>query len=701
MTKVSINAVIGANTKAFDTKMQKVLRTVKKVGSKLKSVGKSITRNLTLPILAIGAAAIKFASDLQESIGKADVAFGQASKSVKDFAKTTLRAFGVSEGAALDMASTFGDMATSMGIAKRSAANMSISLVGLAGDLASFKNIGIDQAQTALKGIFTGETESLKTLGIVMTQANLKAFALSKGLDGNILAMTEAQKVTLRYSFILDKTKNAQGDFTRTGGNAAGQMRVFQETLKELAASFGQVVLPAFTKMLKKINNFLDVLRRIKPEVKKTIAIIALVAAAIGPLIFAVGALSTAFAFLAANPIVLIITGITIAVALLAAGIIFVVQNWERLTDELKGERLRNNLVDLAKFIVKVLTLPFQVILKSINAVLGALNLKKIKFDLFEFSDELLNKLKVPVTSATKEWKSFGEIVDDVKKKIKGADVVDITTPGTGKGSKQKLIKSDILQSGIFFGIRQFRKETEKSTLSTARFRDELEDLPFSPVNDQIKETALTMQKFNTGVTTFAKQNPLVTFFDDARISAELMVSFVKQALRDLISSSIEIFAETLGQAAAGVEGAFDNLGQNLLSNIGGFMQELGKAIIQIALAEIAFSTLLKTAGTGFGAVAAIAAGAALIAIGAGIKSQMGDKGVQGFFQGGVVQGPSGRDRVPIMATAGELILTEAQQRNLVGKLGRGAVVLDTRVDGGDLMLVQSRTQRADERRRG
>ena len=85
-----------------------------------------------------------------------------------------------------------------------------------------------------------------------MTEINLKQFAQEQGIKKNIKAMTQAEKVNLRFQFVLKNTANAQGDFARTSGGAANQMRIFQETLKELAANFGQIILPAFTKIVKK-----------------------------------------------------------------------------------------------------------------------------------------------------------------------------------------------------------------------------------------------------------------------------------------------------------------------------------------------------------------------------------------------------------------------------------------------------------------
>ena len=286
-------------------------------GSKMQGVGKSLTTRLTLPLAIAGGAAIKFASDFQESMNKVDVAFGKSKKEVKDFAKTTLKQFGIAEGSALDMAALFGDMATSMGLNQNAASDMSTSLVGLAGDLASFKNIGIEQATTALAGVFTGETESLKRLGIVMTEANLKSFAMEKGMNSNIKTMTQAQKVALRYKFIMESTSNAQGDFGRTSGGAANQMRIFQESMKELSAKFGQEILPAFTKLVTFANGLLQKFSELSPTTKKLIVIFAGVAAALGPVIYILGtlltiapAIGTALAFLT-GPIGLVIAGLT------------------------------------------------------------------------------------------------------------------------------------------------------------------------------------------------------------------------------------------------------------------------------------------------------------------------------------------------------------------------------------------------------
>lgn len=288
-----INIKFSADLRQFSTEMQSALRSIQKTGQELQSVGNAMSIGFTLPILAAGAASVKMASDYEESLNKVNVAFGNSNESVKSFAKTTLDTFGIAEGTALDMAALFGDMATSMGLPQAEAANLSTSLVGLAGDLASFKNIGIEQATTALNGVFTGETESLKLLGIVMTEANLAQFALTQGITKSVKEMSQAEKVQLRYAFVMDKTKNAQGDFARTSGGAANQTRVLRERFKEIGQQLGAIILPAFTKLITGVNAALKGFQQLSPGVKSTIVVVAGLVAVIGPLLTAVGTILT------------------------------------------------------------------------------------------------------------------------------------------------------------------------------------------------------------------------------------------------------------------------------------------------------------------------------------------------------------------------------------------------------------------------
>lgn len=303
----------------------------KELGDRMTSLGRSMTMHVTAPIAAGFGLAVKQASDFDENINKVDVAFGKNSKEVKNWAKTATASFGLSQNSALEMTAQFGDMGTSMGLSRKEAANMSMSLAGLAGDLASFKNIGVDQAMTALNGVFTGETESLKTLGIVMTQTNLDAFALEQGLGKTTKEMSESEKVALRYAYIMDKTKNAQGDYANTSDGTANSIRTLQESIKNLGIVIGQNLLPIITPIIQKFTEVIQKIGEMSPTMQRVVVVVGLLAAAIGPLLTMVGmltvgvstlmsnapAIANMFKLIAANPVVLVIGAIVAGLVLL------------------------------------------------------------------------------------------------------------------------------------------------------------------------------------------------------------------------------------------------------------------------------------------------------------------------------------------------------------------------------------------------
>lgn len=275
-------------------RMEQIKKSIQQVSDKLSSVGNKLTVGLTAPIVAAGAASVKMASDMDESINKVEVAFGAANQSVQEFSNTTLLTYGIAKSTALDMAGYFGDMATSMGFSQQAAADMATELVGLAGDLASFKNISLEEAQTALASIFTGETESLKKLGIVMTETNLNASSMAKSMGKTTQEMTQQEKTALRMQYVLENTKNAQGDFARTSDSTANQLRILTESLKELAAIAGQELIPMVTPIISKINQIIQSVGQLDEGTKSVITKIAVFAASFGPLLSVTGKMTGA-----------------------------------------------------------------------------------------------------------------------------------------------------------------------------------------------------------------------------------------------------------------------------------------------------------------------------------------------------------------------------------------------------------------------
>lgn len=208
--------------------------------------------------MKLGKSAISLASDLQEVQNVVDVAFGSMAGEVEDFSKSALKQFGLSELAAKRMASTFMAMGKGLGIDGTTGKEMALTLTGLAGDMASFFNVEESVAQTALNSIYTGETETLKKFGVVMTEANLQAFALTQGITKSYSAMSQAEKVALRYQYVLSQTALAQGDFARTSGSWANQVRLMKEQWSQLLGIMGSGLVQVLTPVVKALNSMLS-----------------------------------------------------------------------------------------------------------------------------------------------------------------------------------------------------------------------------------------------------------------------------------------------------------------------------------------------------------------------------------------------------------------------------------------------------------
>ena len=410
------DAEIKLQVKIDDSSASKSINTLTtKTNSLSKSftkAGKTLTTGLTLPIVALGTMAVKNASDLQETMNKVDVAFGDSSDSVKEWGNTTIKQFGIAKGTALDMASLYGDMATGMGINQKEASKLSTNMVGLAGDLASFKNISLDVAKTALSGVFTGETESLKSLGIVMTETNLEQYALSKGIKKNIKDMSQAEKIQLRYSYVTEMSKNAVGDFARTSESTANQTRTASETFKEISATLGEQLLPIVNQVLGKVMEFLNWINGLDEGQKKLLLTILGIIAVVGPILLILGKVISFInlltgatwlfnASLWASPITWIILGIVALIAI----IVLLIKNWDAVSATMNRlwanwkngfsimwqfsqgifKNIANGFIGMINILIsgingfiKLALMPINALIKGLNIPLRALHLQTI-----------------------------------------------------------------------------------------------------------------------------------------------------------------------------------------------------------------------------------------------------------------------------------------------------------------------------------
>lgn len=228
------------------------------LGSAVKKVGLLIGGIFAIGKLTqFGKECLELGSDLAEVQNVVDVTFTTMSDKVNEFAKNAMTSAGLFETMAKRYVGTFGAMSKLFGFSEAQAYDMSTALTQLTGDVASFYNISQDLAYTKLKSVFTGETETLKDLGVVMTQSALDQYALANGYGKTTSAMTEQEKVALRLKFVTSQLSAASGDFARTSGSWANQVRVMQLQIQSLKATVGQGLINIFTPVIKVINTLL------------------------------------------------------------------------------------------------------------------------------------------------------------------------------------------------------------------------------------------------------------------------------------------------------------------------------------------------------------------------------------------------------------------------------------------------------------
>lgn len=252
--KITADAISGAS---------KAKASVSGINLAFKSLGSTVSRlggllaSVLGPIalIALVKQCIELGSAVNEVQNVVDTAFGSMAYKMEAFASTAITQFGMSQLAAKKTGSTYMAMAKGMGIAADKASDMSIALTGLTGDVASFYNISQDEAATKLKSVFTGETESLKDLGVVMTQTNLEQYALSKGITKSISAMTQAEQTTLRYQYVMNALNMASGDFAKTQDSWANQTRILAMQMQQLGANIGSILTTVLTPAVKVLND--------------------------------------------------------------------------------------------------------------------------------------------------------------------------------------------------------------------------------------------------------------------------------------------------------------------------------------------------------------------------------------------------------------------------------------------------------------
>ena len=306
----------------------KAKRNLDAAGESALRIGKGLTLGVTLPVVGLGAAFIKAASDAEEAESKFNAVYKSIQGEAGATAKLISKGYGLNNKEAKEFLANTGDLLTGFGFTQETALDLSNQVTQLAVDLASFTNFsgGATGASHALSRALLGEREAIKSLGIAILETDVKA-RVSLNTQKGIVFETERQaKAYATLQLAQEQSKNAIGDFARTSDQAANQFRILRSRIMNVAITFGKLLLPTAIKLTESLIEMLDFISELSEGSKKLILVFGGLAAVVGPLLILfgsaiglVGMLATGYMGLA-NAI-----GVTnIGLALMAAKIILI-----------------------------------------------------------------------------------------------------------------------------------------------------------------------------------------------------------------------------------------------------------------------------------------------------------------------------------------------------------------------------------------
>ena len=630
-----------------------------------------------------------------------------------EVAGSTLRAFGmdasetnrVTDVMASSFSSSALDMETfaeSMKFVAPVAKSAGMSLEETSAMLAVLANNGIkgSQAGTALRRIIseigaTGKptSEALKDLGAQGLNLADAKDEVGRSAQSALLVLAEGVNQIAPTTQALQNSAGAAKEMADTMGSTAfGASKRLESAMEGLGISIGEIVAVAVVPLIEFLAKAASKLNGMSDGAKTAIVVLAGLAAAAGPVIFMIGGIARGLVVLrnatilqtiatgalsvATNVLLSPITLIVGLIAALAAGVIYVAYNFDAFSATARNA-----------------------IAKMVNAVIPAVNSLISKFneaaELFGMDSIMIEPFQKMEETAVPAFKSIGEVVTEIKKDLglfkeeteettdslgTLGDVVEEVEEKTNKGTKALTEYQKAMQRiNAISDQRAKMKAAFGGDINTTDFED-FESTEPTEADEHVEQ----FEKVREG---YAK----------TKLAAMDLADAINKLMRDMAISTIVGMSEIVGAIAVG-EASFNDLGNFVIGQFASMLQQLGKLFIEYGVGLLAFQTATFTMNPAL----AIAAGAALVAIGSGISAHMNamaEGGIPALAEGGIVTGPT-------LALIGEgreseAVIPLSKLNTMMQGGGNGAVEVYGRLSGSDILLSTERAQRTRTRQRG
>jgi len=681
---------LGIDTTNLDKELGKVEKSMTRFGQNMSNLGSTLTQSLTLPIIGVGAAALKSFADM-EKLQNGLVAI-----------------MGSSEGAAVEL-EKLRKVAENPGLALPQVVKASASLqsTGLSADAARETIVQFGNAVARAGGganVFDRVTFALSQVSSAskITQEDLNQLKEALPEFGNVIknefGETTAEglrSLNISNQEFIQRTVEALSKLERAKGGLGNAFDNLKDNVTASLAELGKVINTSlnveaiFSALSDKINYLVEGFKKLNPETQSFIIYTGLVVAAIGPAIFIVGKMITTFGALAgttkmiienfkklkgavigafttilANPAILAVVA---AIAAVGAIALYVYDNWEAF-----ASRFQNIWINIKNSTNKNVA-DFMKNIDKLQKFLG--------IELFDVSG--LTNYTEQQKVVQKEFKSIGETVDSLSGKLKS---LFVAAPKTGI-TKNIIQDNDKDKDKGGGGGSGLVTQPKNETLSPTNLLPTIGKLP-----EQLRSVTAETERAKDETNAFAKAQEAagkaIQVTDDTIGRLKKGLEDLNNGLKNIIEGTLNDLSVAMGeQLANALSGAGFNI-KSFLLPVAEAVISFGKLAIQVGIAALGIKTALKSLNPAI----AIAGGIALVALGTLVKNSLA---APKLAEGGLAFGPT-------MATVGdnrnarvdpEVIAPLSKLKSMMGDMGIGGS-LETRISGNDLIILLNRSQK-------